>query len=523
MISELDTRSTDWLAPPNDEPALRRYFRTVRERWRSILLCVLLCVGASVLYLALTPKTYSAQADLLVTPIPSENDKTTGLGLIRASVDPTRDVSTVGQFVESLAVARAVAAQKILDESPRQLLGRVQAQPVAQSSVVSVTAKASSPELAAKLATAFAQGTVDVRTRQLHGQVAAAVPSLRAGARRLSQEELAQTDLPARISALESLRHAPDPTLQVSSKAEPAGSAVSPNTKLTLAAGLFVGLVVGLGGALALQSLDPRLRREEQIREIFRLPILARVPLESRSGKAGPLPPAEVSRATAEAYRTLRATFAAARVSDARTRSILITGATPSEGKSTTSLNFAYALGQADARGLLLETDLYRPALGRALGLDVSEGIGSVLVRESSLADAATTTADTGPNLGLVLAENFGQPLGDRLALPTALELVPDAERLADYVVIDAPPLTEVSDVLPLAKQASDVIIVARLGRSSIPRLRELGELLIHNQITPAGVVVVGSENRPSDYYYGATPTRQQKSGSRSSRSRSVA
>jgi Mrp family chromosome partitioning ATPase len=89
--------------------------------------------------------------------------------------------------------------------------------------------------------------------------------------------------------------------------------------------------------------------------------------------------------------------------------------------------------------------------------------------------------------------------------------MLEEARDLADYIVIDSPPVNEVSDGLPLAAAADDVLIVTRLGRTRLDKLRELGELLDENSIVPSGFVLIGV-HRPSDgddHYARPTGTRR--------------
>ena len=92
--------------------------------------------------------------------------------------------------------------------------------------------------------------------------------------------------------------------------------------------------------------------------------------------------------------------------------------------------------------------------------------------------------------------------MADRLSLPTARQLVRQAEAMADYVVIDSPPLTEITDALPLAQEVEDVLVIVRLGKSKLTKLQQLGELFAVNDIKPSGIAVVGVENLGRDSYY---------------------
>lgn len=495
--------SPDWLTPLGDQAGLQRYIATLRDRWWVVLLALLVSLAAAIAYLQVASKVYTAEAGMLITPISESNDALLGLGLIEASNDPTRDVTTASQFITTTAVSRAVIGELKLDVSARDLLRDVKAEPVAQSSIVTITAEAGSAEQAARIANAFAEQTVAQRTAQMQEQIDEAIPVLERQVERIPLEQRATSPLAGRLAALQGLVGAQDPTIRQSVVADVPENPSSPKPKLAIAAAILAGLILGLGGAFMIQSLDPRLRREEQLRELYRVPILARIPAEPRKRRDGALPPRALSGAALEAYRTLRATLAASHADDLRSRSVLVTGSSPSEGKSTTAMNFANSLVQSGNRVILIEADMHRPTLGKALGIKPRHGIGSVLIRQVSLEDALVTTDEYGPDLQLLLVERAGVEYADRLALPTAHQLVAEAEALADFVVIDSPPLTEVGDTLPLARDVGDILIVVRLGHSKLRKLTELGEILSHHGLQPAGVALVGVErSRAQGYYY---------------------
>jgi non-specific protein-tyrosine kinase len=462
---------------------------------------MVVALGGAEVYLSRTHKQYSADAQLLVTPVSQGSDATIGLGLIEASNDPTRDVTTASQFLTTPTVASGVIARLRLKTTPQALLGQVSAQPVAQSSIVEVTAKASSPRSAAAIADAFAQVLVAQRTSQLHTQIAQELPLLKRQLASLSPAEAVASTLSARIATMQTLASTSDPTLRQTVFATIPTSPSSPKPKLTFAAAILAGLIIGFGAAFMLQSIDPRIRREEQLRTILRVPVLARIPNQPNR-RAGALAPAALTGAGLEAYRTLRSTLAAAHASELHPRSVLVTGSSPSEGKSTTAINLAHALVQSGNRVILIEADFHQPTVGLALGIRPLHGLGGVLVRQVSLEEALVTTEEYGPDLQLLLVERAGVDMADRLSLPTARQLVADAQALADFVVIDSPPLTEVGDTLSLAQDVGDIIVVVRLGRTKIRKLGELGELLGNYHLQPTGVALVGVERSRTTSYY---------------------
>ena len=500
--------AADWIQPPQEEAGLTRYIQTLRERIWVVVAAVVITTAIAVLYVATADKVYEAEADLLIAPVTSTDAVPYGLpGLLRESSDPTRDVETASRLVENVDVAERVKAELNSPLSPQKLLGKVTAEPVASSNIVAVTAEGGSPEEAAELANAFATEAVAELTDELQVAVKQTLDGLQAQLRSGSGDPVA---IRASIAVLGPLRTGPNPSMTVETKATPPRRQASPRPVLSIVGGLFAGLVLGIGVAFAFQALDPRLRREEQLRRLYRLPILARIPRQPRSRGDKPLGPLELSPATSEAYRTLRGTLAVSRRSSgAQSHAILVTGSSASEGKTTTAVNLSSSLATAGHNVILIEADLRRPGIGAALNLQSRYGVASVLVESVALQEALVTTPTFGSNLGILLADYEGGWISDLFALPAARELVAEARRLADFVIVDSPPLTDVIDALPLVDYVDDVVLVAGIGKTHLRKLAQLGELLAEHGIRPAGFAVVGTP-RPSrseyHYYAGRQP-----------------
>lgn len=496
-------RAPDWLSPAADQAGLKRYLETVRERLWLVVLAVVVATGVAVLYVATTPKSYEAQASLLISPVSSADPTFAGLPVIRDSNDPTRDVETASQLVTTPQVARLAQQSLGSRDTPQQLLRRVSVLPVANSNIISITATGRSPASAARLANTFARAAVQDRTSTLHAQLDPEIARLRD---QISRPGGADATLRQQLTSLQTLRASKDPTVSFTAPAQIPTSASAPKPKLSIAVGIIAGLVLGIGAAFAFQALDPRLRREQQLREAFRLPILARIPKESAARKkhGDSLAPQDLSPPTMEAYRSLRATVAALGASRRGSRSVLVTSPSAAEGKSTTAVNLASSLVIAGKRVILIEADLRRPSIARTLQVTAPHGIGSVLLGSVSLQEALITARPYGPYLQLLLADELGPgstSMADRLSLPIAHTLIDEAKRLADYVIVDSPPLSEVLDALPLAQHADDVVLVVRLNKTPLAKLGRLGELLARHGITPAGFALVGVPQSSTDGY----------------------
>ena len=495
--------AADWLQPPVEELGLTRYIQTLRERAWIVIAAVVITTGIALVYVVTANKVYKAEADMLVTPISTSDTSLVGLpGLIPSSSDPTRDVETASALITNTEVATRVKRALGSSESPRELLGKVEAAPVASSNIVAVTASEGSGTQARDLANAFATQAVANQAKKLHDAIDQRLPELEA---RLRQGVGDPVAIRAALASLETLRTASDPSLSVETKADVPSSPSSPRPALSIAGGLLAGLVLGIGGAFASQALDPRLRREEQLRRLYRLPILARIPREPRSRTHRGAWPARSShpRPRRPTGRCGGRWLYLARASGSGSHAILVTGSSPSEGKTTTAINLASSLATAGHNVILIEADLRRPGIGPALDLQAKYGVASVLVESVALKDALVTTPTFGANLGILLADYEGGWISDLFALPAARELIADARRMADFVIIDSPPLTDVIDALPLVDYVDDVVLVAGIGKTHLRKLAQLGELLAEQVVKPAGFAVVGTPRpKRSDYHY---------------------
>src|SRR5205807_9347567 len=286
--SEANGRSAEWLRPRVEQQGLQRYVSTIRERWILIVSLTLLTTLAAVAYILIAPKKYTASTDVLVSPVSSSDTALSSLPLIKQTSDPTRDVETAARLIVNRQTALQVKRDLNLSDGPNSIASHVTAQPVAQSNIVSVTSTAGSAKLAQDLANGFTRAVIEVQTEQFHSALDTAISALAARVRAMSPAQRAASvgpdALPAQLARLQALRSQPDPTLRIETTAARPKTPSSPKKKLTIIAGVLAGLILGVGSAFALQVLDPRLRREEQLRRLYSLPILGRIPRDSRRG-----------------------------------------------------------------------------------------------------------------------------------------------------------------------------------------------------------------------------------------------
>ncbi len=466
-----------------EQAPLRRYLNTLLERRWFVIAATVLCTLAAAVYAVTASKVYQARADVLVTPIPATQTTILGLGLLREASDPTRDVTTASLLIDNADVATLVKSDLGLHDSPEALLQQISVQPVANSSIVSITASTGSPVKSQQLANAFATAAVQERTNRLYQALDPAIARLRAqiAALTASGSTNATGPLYQQLAALESLRSAPDPTLRFETPAALPTSPSSPNKKLIVLGGLVAGLLIGIAGAFVLKAIDPRGTREAALGPTG-LPVLTRVPQLRRGGRT--------RDDFDESFRSLRTTLRFA--SDNPIKSIAVTSAAEKEGKTTTSFQLGMAMLEAGQSVVLVEADPLRPGLRSLVepGKEISRpGLFEYL---SGTADLEEIVAPmTIPGVMFVPAGSrrpasiIGLLEGER-----GRSFISELAALYDVVILDCPPAGRRSDAVLIAASADAVLMIVDLEHSSEREVLETVGRLRRTGAEPLGIVL---------------------------------
>ena len=487
---------------PDDRGSLRRYLETIRERRWFVLLAVVLCTLAATVYALTAPKVYVAHADMLVTPIPQDDTAVLGLGLLRENADPTQDVTTASRLIDNTQVAAQVQHDLGLSGSPQTLLNEISVDPVANSSIVSITASTGSPTKSQQLANAFAVAAVAVRMNQLHQALVPAIASMRQQITAVAGNpavNVGAQPLYQQLATMESLLGAPDPTLRLEAPATLPTSPSSPRTKLDIAGGLLAGLLLGIAGAFALNAIDPRKAREGGLSQTG-LPVLTRVPLLRRSGRK--------RHAFDEAFRDLRTTLRFA-ADESPIHSVAVTSPSEKEGKTTTSFQLAMAMLEAGQSVILVEADPFRPGLRRLVKADVDSSRPGLLEYLAGTADLDEVIERTSVPRLMFVAAGFRQPrsITGLLESERGRSFVSNLSGLADIVILDGPPVGPRSDAVLIASYTDAVVVVVDFERSDEDDLLETVRRLRRTTARLLGIVV----NRDSTsvaYEYRSRPER---------------
>ena len=179
----------------------------------------------------------------------------------------------------------------------------------------------------------------------------------------------------------------------------------------------------------------------------------------------------QLSFKAAEAYKLLRSNLEYSLRDNRGCRVVGVTGARRQEGRTTTAVNLADALAQDGKRVLLVDADLRRSSAANRVGIAPDKGLAEILSGSASPREAVTEAGGFSLIAGGVRPDNPSELLGsDAMG-----RLMADLRQEYDYILLDLPPVTAVSDALCAARHADGMLLVVRRGHTC---RRELDQAL---------------------------------------------
>lgn len=179
-----------------------------------------------------------------------------------------------------------------------------------------------------------------------------------------------------------------------------------------------------------------------------------------------------LSFAATEAYKLLRTNIMFSFSDEGQGHVIGVTSSIQSEGKSSTACNTAYALSEAGCRVLLLEADLRRPSIGSKLNVARVPGLTNLLVSRGNYREMVQQCS-LAPKLDILTSGDIPPNPSELLSSNRMAQLMEQLRTAYDYIVIDLPPITAVSDALAISKLLDGVVMVVRGGVSEQQMLAE--------------------------------------------------
>lgn len=502
--------------PAGKATTLEELMLTVRRRWHLVAICVVLVAGAAIGFSLLQQDRYTATASLLFQNTQFDQELF-GSNFTAGAADPTREAATNIDLVSLPTVAARTAA--VLHEPVALIRSEISVTGRGQADVAQISATDPIPRRAAEIANTYAEQYVLFRQEADRSKIA--------GAQSLVQKELSALPPVQRAGSVgQTLQNRADQlgvlaalqtgNAEVVQTATAPTSPSSPKTKRNALLGALLGLLFGLGFVFLAERFDRRVRDASELEDAYGVPVLGAVPESPSYSTAGtePLPVVE-----AEAFALLRARLRYFNV-DREVRSLLVTSATPGEGKTTVALNLA--LAEAVARNsnvILLEADLRRPALGRRLGIDSEPGLAEILSRNASIAEAVRTAEVPGrrtrngtspaASFAVITAGAIPPNPAELVESRAMIDLLSALSETFDLIIVDSPPTSVVSDAIPLMRLVSGLVVVSRIGVTTRDATRHLRDQLRKLNAPTLGVIANAMPTKGRGYngygYYSET------------------
>lgn len=200
-----------------------------------------------------------------------------------------------------------------------------------------------------------------------------------------------------------------------------------------------------------------------------------------------------------EQYRTIRTNIQFS-VVDTPIRSLMVTSAGPSEGKSTTASNLAVVFAQQGKKVLIVDADLRRPTLHFTFGFTNTIGLTNVLTRQIHINESIRTTDVE--NLYFMPSGPIPPNPAELLGSATMDQLISDLYEMFDLVIFDVPPVLAVSDAQVLGNQVDATILVVSSGLTEREGAIKAKEILEQTKSKLLGAVLNNKEEDRSTHYY---------------------
>lgn len=517
--------STTSPAPPESESlprSIQRYTAVLKRQWWVIALTTVIALAAAIVYVERATPVYSASSKVVV----GQGESLFNPAL---SVDDTAVTSTISSLLQSNVVAQTVINKLGLHITPTQLLSNlgVSAQPT--GAVINVSYDDTDQPRAVRVLGTLGTVFTDLVNTEL-------------AAKSKTTSTNGGTAVTQPVSAV------------VFDPAHPDPGEVSPHKARTVAIALVLGLIAGIVLAFLRDALSSTIKSEEDAEAAYGATSLGSLPrgaLGLAISQVATLPRKTRVRVT-EAFQMVAVRL---RYTTSLQRGVIVVvGARPEDGKSTLTAHIAAELAAAGNDVVAVEADLHRPALHRLLGVDpeqpgmkdvsasgtalttslieidteVAEESGTRSRRPAVLAgrrgngrqrrgeagngDPADSDLGNGapePELPRsvgggrlrLLPAGVTRGQGNALSLGSASSLVQRLRAMADYVVIDTPPLLLSGDAYPLIQLADAVVVACRRGATRHHEARRARDVLRSLGVSDFSVVFTESDVGERDYY----------------------
>jgi non-specific protein-tyrosine kinase len=293
-------------------------------------------------------------------------------------------------------------------------------------------------------------------------------------------------------------------TITVVEPAIEPGSPIRPRVLLNTLIAAALGALLMTAVAFLIEYLDDTVKLPEDAARVTGLPALGSL-VRFRNGDRDRqlIAHANPKSPFSEGYRTLRTNIQFSSL-DKPIHTLMVTSASPGEGKSTTAANLAVVIAQGGKRTILVDTDLRRPVLHQVFGLPNAVGVTSALLQAGGSDLTPFLQPTEVENLWLLASGPLPPNPSELLGSHRMAELIRELQADADMLVFDSPPALAVTDAAVLARQVDGVLLVVESGHTREAAVKRAAQGLLKVNANVLGVAVnrIGYRLAGSHYYY---------------------
>lgn len=276
---------------------------------------------------------------------------------------------------------------------------------------------------------------------------------------------------------------------------------ISPRRSIILFASFIIGLLIPAGILFLLEQFNTKAKRRHDIEKATSVPIVGEIPEWKNHQDAQTIADVKSDSPISEAFRVLRYQLDFFRHN---AKVYVVTSSTPHQGKSFTSKNLATVLGMAEKRVLIVDADIRKRSISRALSNTKRQGLTSYLNEEAGTRSLASYVEKDNVYPGVdFLPGGIMPPNPTELLMSSRLEeLIEEAKQTYDYIVIDTTPMLSVADASIVDRVADVTLFVIRMGVEELSFLPQLDKLNRDKKLRNMALVLNDIDLRKS-YGYG--------------------
>jgi len=272
------------------------------------------------------------------------------------------------------------------------------------------------------------------------------------------------------------------------------------NSKRTLLMGLLLSLMIGVGLAFLLEYLDSTVKTVEDAEARLTLPLMGMVPFveNDNTGSIEKIVQEAPLSVASEHYKSIR-TAVLLSSSEGAPRSILVSSMNPRTGKTVTAVNLALAFAQSEFQVLLIDADMRRPRIHTLFDLDNETGLSTCLAGQSDV--PILKKADI-PFLHFVPAGPIPPNPSELLSSRRLAKILEDLRETYDCVILDSPPMLNVTDAILISKVVEQTLLVIRSGVSTYESMLRGEKILASVNARGLGYIINAIEEKTAGYEY---------------------